>query len=189
MATQANVQSRQNNNEATKDSQNHNAQLQPAGAKQGITPCLWFDTQAEEAANFYVALFKNSKLGQVSRYGDAAAEASGQPKGSAMTVSFQLSGQEFLGLNGGPVFQFSPAISFVVNCENQEEIDRLWDALAQGGEIQQCGWLKDKYGVSWQIVPTILPELIKSQEPGKAERVMAALMKMTKLNIRILEQA
>jgi len=154
-----------------------------------INPCLWFDSQAEEAAKFYVSIFKNSKIGKIARYGDSGADASGQPKGSVLTVSFQLDGQEFLALNGGPHFKFSEAISFVVNCESQKEVDEYWDKLSQGGATQQCGWLKDKYGLSWQIVPTVLPELLTHKDPAKSERVMAALMKMKKLDIEQLKQA
>lgn len=154
-----------------------------------INPCLWFDSQAEEAAKFYVSIFKNSRIGTIARYGDSGAEASGQPKGSVLTVSFQLDGQEFLALNGGPHFKFSEAISFVVNCETQKEVDEYWEKLSQGGAIQQCGWLKDKYGLSWQIVPTVLPELLTDKDPAKSERVMAALMKMKKLDIEQLKQA
>ena len=151
-----------------------------------ITPFLWFDSQAEEAANFYVSIFKNSKVGEVSRYG----ESGPGPKGSAMTVAFELDGQKFTALNGGPVFKFTEAISLVVNCENQEEIDYFWEKLSsEGGQEVQCGWLKDKYGLSWQIVPTILPELVKSDDPKKSERVMKALMQMKKLDIGKLKEA
>ncbi len=151
-----------------------------------ITPFLWFDSQAEEATNFYVSIFKNSKVGEVSRYG----ESGPGPKGSAMTVAFELDGQKFTALNGGPVFKFTEAISLVVNCENQEEIDYFWEKLSsEGGQEVQCGWLKDKYGLSWQIVPTILPELVKSDDPKKSERVMKALMQMKKLDIGKLKEA
>ena len=138
---------------------------------QKITPFLWFDNQAEEAMNFYTSIFKNSKVGDVTRYDEATAKASGRPVGSAMTVSFQLEGQEFVALNGGPVFNFTEAISFVVNCESQEEIDHYWEKLSEGGDknAQQCGWLKDKYGVSWQIVPTVLGELLNDPDPVKAK--------------------
>jgi predicted 3-demethylubiquinone-9 3-methyltransferase (glyoxalase superfamily) len=152
---------------------------------QKITPFLWFNNQAVEAANFYTSIFKNSKIGNVSRYGD---EGPG-PKGNVMVVPFQLNGQEFLALNGGPQFTFSPAISFVVNCETQEEIDSFWDKLSDGGEKIQCGWLKDKYGVSWQIVPTILGKLMQDKDSEKSRRVMQAMLKMTKLDIKILKQA
>ena len=122
---------------------------------QKITPCLWFDSQAEEAANFYVSIFKNSKIGNITRYGEAGAKVSGRPKGSVMTVTFEIEGQDFMALNGGPHFKFSEAISFMVNCETQEEIDEMWEKLSDGGEKGQCGWLKDKYGLSWQIAPPL----------------------------------
>jgi len=156
---------------------------------QKITPFLWFDTQAEEAVNFYTAIFKNSKIGKVARYDDAGARVSGRPKGTVMTVAFQLEGQEFIALNGGPVFQFTEAISFVVHCQTQEELDELWDKLCAGGRPVQCGWLKDKYGVSWQIVPTVLGQLMQAQDAGKSKRVMEALLQMTKIDIRQLQQA
>lgn len=156
---------------------------------QKITPCLWFTDKAEEAANFYVTLFKNSKITAVTRYGEDGAKASGRPKGTVMTVVFQLDGQEFMALNGGPQFTFSPAISFMVNCETQEEIDRLWDRLTQGGKPVQCGWLTDKYGLSWQIVPTLLGRLLQDKDPQKAERVMKAMLGMVKIDIKGLQQA
>jgi predicted 3-demethylubiquinone-9 3-methyltransferase (glyoxalase superfamily) len=152
---------------------------------QKISPFLWFDNQAEDAANFYVSIFKNSKVLNVSRYG----EVGPGPKGSVMTVTFQLEGQNFTGLNGGPHFKFSPAISFFVNCQTQQEVDELWDKLSEGGEIQQCGWLQDKYGVSWQIVPTILGELLQSKDPKKSNRVMQAMLGMRKLDIATLKRA
>jgi predicted 3-demethylubiquinone-9 3-methyltransferase (glyoxalase superfamily) len=156
-----------------------------------ITPFLWFDSQAEEAAHFYVSVFKNSKITDVARYGDEGAKASGQPKGSAMTVAFQLDGQEFVALNGGPHFKFSEAVSFVVNCTTQEEVDHFWEGLSAGGDdkAQQCGWLKDKYGLSWQIVPTVLGEMLQDKNPKKSERVMQAMLQMKKLNIKALENA
>jgi predicted 3-demethylubiquinone-9 3-methyltransferase (glyoxalase superfamily) len=154
-----------------------------------ITPCLWFDNKAEEAAKFYVSIIKNSKLENIARYGEEGAKASGRPAGTVMTVAFQLNGQEFLALNGGPQFTFSPAISFIVNCETQEEIDTLWDKLSEGGEKNVCGWLQDKYGVSWQIVPTVLGELLQDKDAGKTERVMKAMLQMTKLDIKTLKQA
>ena len=154
-----------------------------------ITPCLWFDNKAEEAAKFYVSLIKNSTMGSIARYGEEGAKASGRPAGTVMTVAFQLNGQEFLALNGGPQFTFSPAISFIVNCETQEEIDTLWDKLSEGGEKNVCGWLQDKYGVSWQIVPTVLGELLQDKDAGKTERVMKAMLQMTKLDIKTLKQA
>jgi predicted 3-demethylubiquinone-9 3-methyltransferase (glyoxalase superfamily) len=156
---------------------------------QKITPFLWFDNQAEEAVNYYISIFKNAKILNVARYGDDGAKASGRPKGSVMTVSFQLDGQQFVALNGGPVFSFSPAISFVVNCQTQQEIDGLWEKLSAGGEQQQCGWLKDKYGVTWQIVPTALGELLSNPDATKAQRVMQAMLQMNKLDINVLQQA
>jgi len=154
-----------------------------------ITPCLWFDNAAEEAVNFYIAIFKNSGIDKVTRYGDSASEVSGMPKGSVLTISFRIDGEEFLALNGGPVYKFSPAISFIVDCGTQEEIDHLWDKLSEGGEKVQCGWLTDKYGVSWQIVPAILDELINDPDPVASERVMRAMIQMIKLDIRTLEDA
>jgi len=151
---------------------------------QKITPFLWFDNNAEEAANFYVSVFKNSKILSVSRYGDTGPG----PKGAVMVVSFQLDGQQFTALNGGPLFKFSEAFSFVVSCENQEEIDYYWNKLtSSGGQESQCGWLKDKFGFSWQIVPTALGELMS--DPKKANRVMQALLQMKKLDIATLEDA
>jgi predicted 3-demethylubiquinone-9 3-methyltransferase (glyoxalase superfamily) len=162
-----------------------------------ITPFLWFDHQAEEAANFYVSVFssapggKNSKVGKVARYGEEAAKVSGRPKGSAMTVSFQLDGQDFVALNGGPVFKFTEATSFVVNCETQEEVDHFWNRLSEGGDekAQQGGWLKDKYGLSWQIVPTALNKLLSGPDPAKSQKVMKALLQMKKIDINGLKQA
>lgn len=157
---------------------------------QKIVPCLWFDDQAEEAVNLYVSLFKNSKILNVSRYDEASAQASGKPAGSVLTVSFMLNGQEFMALNGGPEFKFTEAVSFVVNCETQEEVDRLWDKLtADGGEESQCGWLKDKFGLSWQIVPTALGELLSDPDPIKAGRVMQAMLQMKKIDVAKLRQA
>jgi predicted 3-demethylubiquinone-9 3-methyltransferase (glyoxalase superfamily) len=154
-----------------------------------ITPCLWFDDKAEEAANFYVSLIKNSKMGSITRYGEEGAEASGRPAGTVMTVTFRLNGQEFMALNGGPQFTFSPAISFVVNCETQQEIDKLWEKLSQGGQKEVCGWLKDKYGVSWQIVPAVLGKMLQSKNAEKTERVMKAMLQMTKIDIKALQRA
>ena len=156
---------------------------------QKITPFLWFDDKAEEAVNFYVSIFKNSKIGSIARYGEAGAEVSGRQKGTVMTVAFQLDGQEFVALNGGPIFSFSPAISFVVNCETQEEVDKLWERLSEGGEKAQCGCLKDKYGVSWQIVPTVLGEMMQDKDAEKSERVMKAMLKMNKIDIDGLKKA
>ena len=154
-----------------------------------ITPCLWFDDKAEEAAKFYVSIIKNSKMGSIARYGEEGAKASGRPAGTVMTVEFKLNGQKFLALNGGPQFTFSPAISFVLNCETQKEIDTLWDKLSEGGEKEVCGWLKDKYGVSWQIVPAVLGKMLQNKDVRKAERVMKALLQMTKLDIKTLQRA
>jgi predicted 3-demethylubiquinone-9 3-methyltransferase (glyoxalase superfamily) len=156
---------------------------------QKITPCLWFDTQAEEAVKLYVSLIGNSKTGSITRYDEEGAKASGRPKGSVMTVSFQLGGQDFLALNGGPMFTFSPATSFIINCETQEEIDTLWEKLSEGGQTQQCGWLQDKYGLSWQIVPTILGQMMTDKDPEKSKRVMMAMLQMTKIDIKGLKQA
>jgi predicted 3-demethylubiquinone-9 3-methyltransferase (glyoxalase superfamily) len=156
---------------------------------QKITPNLWFDNQAEEAADFYVSIFKNSKIGDIARYGEAAAEISGKPKGSVMTITFQIEGQEFTALNGGPQFKFTEAISLLVNCETQQEVDELWEKLSEGGEEGPCGWLKDKYGVSWQVVPRILDEMIRDPDPVKAERVMKAMLQMQKIDITGLQQA
>lgn len=156
---------------------------------QKITTHLWFDSQAEEAANFYVSIFKNSKVLDVARYNEAGAKVTGRPVGSAMTVVFQLEGQEFMALNAGPQFKFSEAISFVVNCETQAEIDQFWDKLSDGGSPQQCGWLKDKYGLSWQVVPTVLGRLMQDKNQKKAEGVMQALLQMKKLDIQVLQQA
>lgn len=154
--------------------------------KQRITPFLWFDTQAEEAANFYCSIFKNSKVGQVVRYG----ETGPGPKGSVMIVTFELEGQQFTALNGGPRFKFDEAISFVVNCETQEEIDHYWQKLtADGGEEVQCGWLKDKFGLSWQVVPTIIGELMGSGDAEKSGRVMQAILQMKKLDIQTMKDA
>ena len=152
---------------------------------QKITPFLWFDTQAEEAMNFYISIFRNSKVLTVNRYG----EAGPGPRGSVMTASFLLDGQEFVALNGGPVYHFTPAISFVVKCESQQEVDEYWDQLSAGGREDQCAWLQDKFGVSWQIVPRVLIELLNDPDPIKAQRVMAAMMKMKKIDIAALKRA
>jgi predicted 3-demethylubiquinone-9 3-methyltransferase (glyoxalase superfamily) len=153
--------------------------------KQKITPFLWFDTQAEEAANFYVSIFKNSKIGKISRYGDAGPG----PKGSVMVISFELEGQQFTALNGGPQFKFTPAISLMVNCDTQQEVDELWEKLSAGGRTDHCGWLQDRFGLSWQIVPTALGRLMSSPDREKANRVMQAMLKMNKLDIATLERA
>ncbi|HEY9381229.1 MAG TPA: VOC family protein [Burkholderiales bacterium] len=150
-----------------------------------ITPCLWFDGNAEEAMNFYISIFKNFKVGEVMRYGDAGPG----PKGSVLTVTFELEGQEFIALNGGPMYQFSPAVSFFVNCDTQEEIDEFWDRLSEDGQTQQCGWLTDKYGVTWQIVPRVLGAMLQDENAAKSKRVMQAMLKMTKLDIELLQQA
>jgi predicted 3-demethylubiquinone-9 3-methyltransferase (glyoxalase superfamily) len=157
---------------------------------QRITPFLWFDGNAEAAANFYVSVFDDSRIVQVARYGRAGAQASGRAEGTVMTVSFELDGQAFVALNGGPAFRITPAVSFVVNCRDQQEIDRYWAALSDGGDerAQQCGWLLDRFGVSWQIVPARLATLM-SGDPARAERVMAKIMTMKKLDLHELEQA
>ncbi len=157
--------------------------------QQKITPFLWFENQAEEAARFYTSVFKNSKIVRTTRYDEASAKASGQPAGSVMTVQFQLEGQDFVALNGGPEFKFTEAISFVVNCDTQKELDHYWEALAKGGKEVQCGWLKDKFGVSWQIVPANLTELLSQDDPKSAKRVMQALLNMVKLDIQQLKNA
>jgi len=156
-----------------------------------ITPFLWFDSQAEEAAKFYTSIFKNSKLGQISRYGEAGKEVHGREPGSAMTVEFEIEGQPFTALNGGPIFKFTEAISFHIHCETQEEVDYYWDGLSAGGDpkAQQCGWLKDKFGVSWQVIPTILSNLIGDPDPKKSQRAMQAMFKMKKLDIDALQRA
>ena len=152
---------------------------------QKITPYLWFDDQAEEAMEFYTSVFKNSKVGTVTRFGD---EVPG-PKGKVMTGTFEIEGQEFMVLNGGPEFKFTEAISFFVHCETQEEVDYLWEKLSDGGEKSQCGWLKDKFGVSWQIVPNILGELMNDPDAEKARRVTKAMLQMTRLDIKLLKEA
>ena len=158
---------------------------------QKITPCLWFDDHAEEAVKTYASIFKNSKIGRVTRYEEESAKVSGRPAGTVMTVEFQLEGQDFVALNGGPIFTFNEAISFQVSCKTQEEVDHYWHALSDGGdrEAQQCGWLKDKYGVSWQIVPTALVEMLQDPDPGKRSRVMKAMLQMKKIDIQALKQA
>lgn len=154
---------------------------------QKISPFLWFDTQAEEAAKFYVSIFKNSKIKQTTHYSEESAGASGRPAGSVMTVCFELEGQEFNALNGGPIFKFTEAVSFVINCEDQKELDYFWEKLTEGGKEVECGWLKDKFGLSWQVVPAELGELMSDAE--KSNRVMAALLKMKKLDIAVLKKA
>jgi len=152
---------------------------------QKVSPFLWFNDNAEEAANFYTSIFKNSKILAVARYGDAGPG----PKGSVMTINFQIEGQEFIALNGGPHFKFNESISFSVNCETQEEVDELWEKLTAGGQESQCGWLKDKYGLSWQINPRVLGEMLSDKDPEKAKRVMGAMLQMKKIDIKTLKQA
>ena len=155
--------------------------------KHVITPCLWFDKEAEDAAKFYVSIFKDSKINGTSRYGKEGYEIHGQKEGTVMTVDFNLNGQPFIGLNGGPHFKFTEAVSFTIPCDTQEEIDFYWEKLTAGGEEGPCGWLKDKFGLSWQVVPTILPKLLK--DPEKSGRVMNAFMKMKKFDIEELKNA
>jgi predicted 3-demethylubiquinone-9 3-methyltransferase (glyoxalase superfamily) len=158
---------------------------------QKITPCLWFDNQAEEAANFYTSIFKKSKIGNISRYGKEGYEIHGREAGTVLTVDFEIEGQRFTGLNGGPVFKFNEAISFVVHCKTQKEVDYYWEKLSEGGDerAQQCGWLKDKYGVSWQIVPEILSELVGNPASLKSQRAMKAMLQMKKIDIEGLKKA
>lgn len=157
---------------------------------QRITPFLWFDTQAEEAVKFYTSIFKKSKIGNIARYDKAGEKVSGRPAGSVMTVEFQIEGQDFIALNGGPIFKFNESISFVVNCRTQKEVDYYWKKLTSGGGKEvQCGWLTDKFGLSWQIVPTVLNELMGSKDAAKSQRVMEAMLKMVKLDIKKLKQA
>jgi predicted 3-demethylubiquinone-9 3-methyltransferase (glyoxalase superfamily) len=150
-----------------------------------ITPCLWFDTEGEEAATFYTSVFPNSRILEISRYGDAGP----RPAGTVMTVSFELDGTKFVALNGGPDFTFNEAISFQVSCHDQEQVDAFWSTLSEGGEEGPCGWLKDRYGVSWQIIPTALPRLLSDPDPERAQRVMAAMLEMRKIEIDALERA
>jgi predicted 3-demethylubiquinone-9 3-methyltransferase (glyoxalase superfamily) len=152
---------------------------------QKITPFLWFDSQAEEAANFYASIFKDSKILSIARYG----EAGPGPEGSVLTVEFQLNGQKFVALNAGPRFKFTEAVSFVINCETQQEVDEYWEKLVEGGEESMCGWLKDKYGLSWQVIPTVLPQLLQDKDAEKAKRVMEAMLKMKKIVIEDLKRA
>ncbi len=156
---------------------------------QGFTPCLWFDGEAEEAARFYTSVFPASEIERVTRYEEAGAKASGRPAGSVMTVEFRLDGRPFLALNGGPELQFTPAISLMVDCDTQEEIDHFWERLSEGGEPGQCGWLQDRFGVSWQIVPAVLNRLLEDADPTRSTRVVRALLTMTKLDIEALERA
>ncbi len=156
-----------------------------------ITPCLWFDSNAEEAVNFYTAIFKNSRIENISRYGEAGYEIHRKPAGTVLTIEFELNGQGLTALNGGPAFKFNEAISFQVGCESQQEIDFYWEKLSEGGDkkAQQCGWLKDKYGVSWQIVPTVLGQMLRDKDAGKANSVMRAMLQMGKIDIARLRQA
>jgi predicted 3-demethylubiquinone-9 3-methyltransferase (glyoxalase superfamily) len=156
-----------------------------------ITPCLWFDSQAEEAARFYTGVFKNSKIGKISRYGEAGREVTHKPPGSVMLVEFELDGEPFQALNGGPNFKFNEAISFVITCRDQKEVDYYWDKLSQGGDpnAQMCGWLKDKFGLSWQVVPAVLAEMVGDPKSEKSQRAMEAMLKMKKLDIATLERA
>src|SRR5262245_16546423 len=156
---------------------------------QKITPFLWFDDQAEEAAKFYVSVFPNSKVGSVGRYNEEGSKVAGRPKGSVMTVDFELDGQPFTALNGGPTFKFTEAISFVVHCETQAEVDHFWQKLTSGGQEVQCGWLKDRFGVSWQVVPNALLEMLQDKDAQKSNRVMAAMLKMKKIEIDALRKA
>jgi predicted 3-demethylubiquinone-9 3-methyltransferase (glyoxalase superfamily) len=158
---------------------------------QKITPCLWFDDQAEEAAKFYTAIFHNSKIISMTRYGEAGHEVHGRPAGTVMTVAFELDGHAFTALNGGPLFKFNEAISFQVSCEIQEELDYYWERLSEGGDekAQQCGWLKDKYGVSWQVIPTVLLKMVNDTDSEKSQQVMRAMLQMKKIDIEKLKQA
>jgi len=157
---------------------------------QKITPFLWFDDQAEEAVKFYTSVFKNSKAGRILRYGEEAAKTTGRPVGSVLTIEFELEGQKFVALNGGPIFKFNESISFVVNCEAQEEVDYFWERLtADGGQESQCGWLKDKFGVSWQVVPTVLIDMLHDKDSKKSESVMQAMLQMHKIDINKLKEA
>jgi len=157
---------------------------------QKIAPFLWFDNQAEEAAKFYTSVFKNSKIGRILRYDEASAKAAGRPAGSVLTVEFEIEGQKFTALNGGPAFKFNESISLVVNCETQKEVDYFWEKLtSDGGEESQCGWLKDKFGLSWQVTPTVLIDMLHDKDPEKAERVMKAMLQMQKIEIPKLKAA
>jgi predicted 3-demethylubiquinone-9 3-methyltransferase (glyoxalase superfamily) len=157
---------------------------------QKITPFLWFDNQAEEAAKFYTSVFKNSKIGKILRYDEASAKAAGRPAGSVLTVEFEIGGQKFTALNGGPQFKFNESVSFVVNCKTQEEVDYFWEKLtAGGGQESACGWLEDKFGLSWQVTPTVLIDMLNDKDPKKAERVMKAMMQMQKIEINKLKAA
>ena len=154
-----------------------------------ITPFLWFDDKAEEAAKFYTSIFKNSQIGKITRYDEEASKPTGRPPGSVMTVEFQLDGQNFVALNGGPVFKFTEAVSFVVNCETQNEVDYFWSKLSAGGEESRCGWLRDKFGLSWQVVPVVLIEMLADKDTARAKRVMHAMLQMDKIDIPTLKKA
>lgn len=156
-----------------------------------IVPCLWFDDNAEEAAELYTSIFADSRIGRISRYGKEGHEIHGRPEGSVMVVEFEIEGRQFTALNGGPAFRFNEAISFQVSCDTQEEVDYYWERLSEGGDekAQQCGWLKDRFGVSWQIVPSVLPELLRDPDPAKSERVMKAMLQMKKIDIEGLRRA
>jgi predicted 3-demethylubiquinone-9 3-methyltransferase (glyoxalase superfamily) len=157
---------------------------------QKITPFLWFDHQAEDAAKFYTSIFKNSKIGRIFRYTEEAAEKIGRPVGSVLTIEFEIEGQKFVALNGGPRFKFTESVSFVVNCESQDEVDYFWDELtADGGEESACGWLKDKFGLSWQVVPTVLIDMLHDKDSAKSERVMETMLQMRKIHIKTLKEA
>ena len=156
---------------------------------QKITPFLWFAETAEEAAKFYVSIFKNSRMGEVTRYNAESAQAAGRPEGSVMTVAFELDGMPFTALNGGPHFTFTEAISFVVHCDSQDEVDHFWTKLTAGGQEVQCGWLKDKFGMAWQVVPTVMIEMLRDKDPQKAKRVTAAMLRMKKIDIATLKKA
>ncbi len=157
--------------------------------KHKITPCLWFDTEAEEAANFYVSIFKNAKLGTISRYGEAGQDVHGKKPGSVMVATFEIDGQSFVALNGGPQYKFTEAISFQVPCDTQEEIDYFWNKLGEGGQEGHCGWLKDRYGLSWQIFPSILPNLMNGPDAAKTQRVTNAFLQMKKFDLGAIERA
>jgi predicted 3-demethylubiquinone-9 3-methyltransferase (glyoxalase superfamily) len=154
-----------------------------------IKPCLWFDGNAEEAVRFYCSVFKDSKMGEVSHYGESVSEATGQPEGAVLTIEFSLNGTDFLALNGGPTFKFNEAVSLMIDCKDQEEVDYFWSRLTEGGEESMCGWLKDKYGLSWQVVPQILTEILTDKDEAKRDRVMKAMLQMRKIDIATLERA
>jgi predicted 3-demethylubiquinone-9 3-methyltransferase (glyoxalase superfamily) len=157
--------------------------------KQRIMPCLWFDTEAEDAAGFYCSVFKDSRINQISRYGEEGFDKHGKQPGSVMVVAFELEGQKFVALNGGPQFNFSEAVSFQIHCETQKEVDYFWDKLTDGGEEGPCGWLKDKFGLSWQVVPTTLIEMVSDRDPAKVQRVTKAFLQMKKFDISALQRA